>query len=57
MSIKRFNKVMIWDVAALLIGTCIAVYYRSVVIESIVVILVLGVMLGCLSLVGANPDE
>jgi hypothetical protein len=56
-SIKRFNKVMVWDVVALLIGTLIAVYYRSVFIESVVVILVLGVMLGCLFLVGANSDE
>jgi hypothetical protein len=56
MSIKRFNKVMVWDVVALLIGTLIAIYYGSVLIESVVVILVLGVMLGCLFLVGENSD-
>jgi Kef-type K+ transport system membrane component KefB len=55
MSIKCFSKVAVWCVVVLLVGTLIALFYRSVVIESVVVILVMGVLLGPLWLVGEYP--
>jgi hypothetical protein len=57
MSIKRFSEVAVWCVVVLLVGTLIALFCRSVVIESVVVILVMGVLLGSLWLVGEYPKK